>query len=68
LLLHSLQPILAGMAKKPELPEPSWAIYKVVTSAVWLGTVEAPTDVAAIEKAAQEFKTDVRWLHAVPRR
>ena len=57
------------MARKPELPEPSsWAIYKVVARAVWLGTVEAPTKVAAIEKAAQEFKTDARWLYAVARR
>jgi hypothetical protein len=63
-----LQPILAGMAKKPELPEPSWAIYKVVARAVWLGTVEAPTEVAAIGKAAQEFKIDARWLYAVERR
>jgi hypothetical protein len=52
------------MAKKPELPEPSWAIYKVVARAVWLGTVEAPTEVAAVERAAQEFKTDARWLVA----
>jgi hypothetical protein len=57
------------MARKSELPEPgSWAIYKVVTRAVWLGTVEAPNEVAAIEKAAQEFKTEVRWLYAVARR
>jgi hypothetical protein len=57
------------MARKPELPGPTtWAIYKVVARAVWLGTIEAPTEAAAIERAAQEFKTDARWLYAVARR
>jgi hypothetical protein len=59
-------PMLAGMAKKLEPPQPtSWAIYKVTTVATWLGTIEAPDEAAAIEKAAQEFKTDGQLLRAV---
>jgi hypothetical protein len=33
-----------------------------------LGTVEAPDKQAAVEKAAQEFKTEVWRLYAVERR
>jgi hypothetical protein len=55
------------MAKKPEPPIPaSWDIYKIAT--VWLGTVEALDKRAAVEKAAQEFKTEVWRLYAVARR
>jgi hypothetical protein len=35
---------------------------------VWLGTVEAPDKSAAVEKAAQEFKTEVWRLYAVRQR
>jgi hypothetical protein len=74
--LHSSRPILAGMAKKPEAstsaqlpPQPkSWTIYKVAAKMIWLGTVEAPDKAAAIEKAAQEFKTEAWRLHAVRQR
>jgi hypothetical protein len=60
---------LASMAKKPELTLlPSFDIYKVVAKAVWLGTVEAPDKVAAIRKAAEEFKTDAWRLFAERRR
>jgi hypothetical protein len=46
------------MAKKPEPPKPtSFDVYKIAEKATWLGTVEAPEQ-AAVEKAAQEFKTD----------
>jgi hypothetical protein len=44
----------AGMAKKPEVP--------------WLGTIDAPDKQAAVEKAAQEFKTEIWRLYAVGRR
>jgi hypothetical protein len=55
------------MAKKPESPKPtSWDIYKIAT--IWLGTVEALDKQAAVEKAAQEFKTEVWRLYAVARR
>ena len=55
------------MAKKPEPPIPaSWDIYKIAT--IWLGTVEALDKRAAVEKAAQEFKTEVWRLYAVARR
>jgi hypothetical protein len=43
--------------KKPEPPKPTtWTIYKLAAKAVWLGTVEAPDEATAIEKAAAEFK------------
>jgi hypothetical protein len=59
------------MARKPEPPPPplsSWNIYKVAAKTVWLGTVEALDQSAAIEKAAQEFKTEAWRLLAVERR
>jgi Ser/Thr protein kinase RdoA (MazF antagonist) len=57
------------MAKKPEPPNPtSWDVYKIARKAVWLGTVEAPDKRAAVEKAAQEFKTEIWRLYAVQRR
>jgi hypothetical protein len=54
------------MARKTE-PSIGWAIYKVTTRAVWLGTIEAVYEAAAVEKATEEFKTDARWLCAVRR-
>jgi hypothetical protein len=57
------------MARKPKQPTPtSWSIYKVAKKVVWLGTVEAPDKQAAIEKGAQEFKTDAWRLCAVARK
>lgn len=58
-----------GMVKKPEPPKPtSWDVYKIAKKAIWLGTVEAPDKQAAVEKAAQEFKTEAWRLCAVARR
>jgi hypothetical protein len=55
------------MAKKPELLKPaSWDIYKIAN--IWLGTVEASDKQAAVDKAAQEFKTEIWRLYAVVRR
>jgi hypothetical protein len=57
------------MAKKPEPPPLStWDVYKVAAKSVWLGTVEARDKAAAVEKAAQEFKTEAWRLYAVQRR
>jgi hypothetical protein len=57
------------MAKKPELPQPvRWDIYRAASKARWIGTVEAADSDTAIEAAAEEFKTDVWRLIAVPRR
>ena len=57
------------MAKKPEPPKPiTWSIYKIAAKAVPLGTVEAPDEAAAVEKAAQEFKVDAWRLYAMERR
>jgi hypothetical protein len=57
------------MARKPELPLPTrWDVYGVAKKSVWLGTVDAPDKSAAVEKAAQEFKTEAWRLYAVPRR
>jgi hypothetical protein len=55
--------------KKTEPPTPaSWDVYKIAKKAIWLGTVEAPDKQAAVEKAAQEFKTEVSRLYAMARR
>lgn len=57
------------MAKKPEPPPLStWDVFKIAKKSVWLGTVEAADNDAAIEKAAQEFKTDAWRLYAMQRR
>jgi hypothetical protein len=55
------------MAKKPEPPPlSSWHVYKVAAKKpVWLGRIEAPD---AIQKAAQEFRTEGWRLYAVARR
>jgi hypothetical protein len=56
------------MAKKPEPPKPtSFDVYKIAEKAIWLGTVEAPDKQAAVESAAQEFKTEAWRLYAVAR-
>jgi len=53
-------------------PQPkTWTIYKVADYGIgtrWLGTVEAPDKQIAIEKGAQEFKTEIWRLYAVERR
>jgi hypothetical protein len=50
------------MAKKPDPPKPmTWSIYKLAAKAVWLGTVKAPDEAAAMEKAAEQFKTTARF-------
>jgi hypothetical protein len=59
----------AGMPKKPEQSKPIiWKVCKIASKAVWLGDVEAPDEVAAMEKAAAEFKVPATKLMAVPRR
>ena len=56
------------MAKKREPPKPTtWNIYKIANKAVWLGTVEAPEEAIAIEKAAAEFKVPANRLMAIRR-
>jgi hypothetical protein len=49
-------------------PLPSWNIYRADGKAKWVGTVKAATADAAIEAAANEFKTDARRLFAVRHR
>jgi hypothetical protein len=41
-----------------------WDIYKAAAKARWIGTVEATDKREAIEKAAEEFKTDASKLIA----
>jgi hypothetical protein len=54
------------MVKKPEPPKPTtWTIYKIAAKAVRLGTVEAPDEAAAMEKAAAEFKVPAKRLMAL---
>ncbi len=56
------------MAKKPEPPKPtSWSIYRAAHKAIWIGEVEAPDEVAAIQKAAEQFKVPAMKLMAVRR-
>jgi hypothetical protein len=60
--------MLRLMSRKPEPTKPtSWSIYKAAAKAVWLGTVEAADEVAAIEKAAAEYKVPAAKLIAVRR-
>jgi hypothetical protein len=58
------------MAKKPEPPpQPTrWTIYKIAAKQTWVGTIEAPDEGTAIEKAAAELRIPATKLHAVPRR
>jgi hypothetical protein len=56
------------MAKKPEPLKPmTWTIYKLAAKAERLGTVEAPDEATAIEKAAAEFKVPANRLMAIRR-
>jgi hypothetical protein len=54
------------MAKQPPEPPPlsTFDVFRVAHKAIWLGTVEAPDKSTAIEKAAQEFKTEAWRLLA----
>jgi hypothetical protein len=57
------------MPKKPVPPKPtSFDVYKIADKAIWLGAIEAPDRQAAVESAAQEFKTEIWRLYAVARR
>jgi hypothetical protein len=51
------------MTPKPQSPL-RWDIYKAAAKARWIGTVEATDEREAIEKAAEEFKTDASKLIA----
>jgi hypothetical protein len=56
------------MAKKPEPSKPTtWNIYKIASKAVWLGTVEAPDEATAMEKAAAKFKVPANRLMTIRR-
>ena len=57
------------MTREPQLPQPTaWAIYYAAAKARWLGEVEAPDEVAAIGKAAEQFNVPAAKLIAVQRR
>jgi hypothetical protein len=59
----------AATAKKTERPPlSSWDVFKIAKPSVWIGAVEALDKQAAVEKAAQEFKTEAWRLYAVKRR
>ena len=54
-----------AMAKKPETPALiRWDVFKIAKKSVWVGSVEAPDEASAIQKAAEEFKIDARRLYA----
>jgi hypothetical protein len=46
----------------------TWDVCKVAKKAIWLGAIEAADKQAAVEKAAQESKTEVWRLYAMARR
>jgi hypothetical protein len=46
---------------------PTWNVYKFARRREWLGTVEAPDADAAIEIAAQKFRTPASRLVAIRR-
>jgi hypothetical protein len=57
------------MAKRSEQPPlSSWDVFRVAKKSVRLGTIEARDKQAAVEKGAQEFKTEAWRLYAVARR
>ena len=63
-----MRPILASISKKPKPPQPTtWTICKIAAKQVWLGTVEAPDEAAAIEKAAAEYRVPATKRHAARR-
>jgi hypothetical protein len=39
----------------------------IASNAVWRGTVEAPNEATAVEKAAEEFKVSANRLMAIRR-
>jgi hypothetical protein len=56
------------MAKKSEPPKPTtWTVYKLAAKQIRLGTVEAPDEATAMERAAAEFKVLASRLMAVRR-
>jgi hypothetical protein len=56
------------MAKKPEPPKPIiWNVYKFASKAVWLGTIEAPDEAAAMAKASVEFRVPANRLLTIRR-
>src|SRR5258707_757701 len=56
------------MSRKPQPPPQttSWAIYRAVHRAAWLGTVEAVDEADAIEKAAESRQHWARLPGRVP--
>ena len=49
-----------GRRARPEPLQPvTWNIYKIASKGVWLGTVEAPDEATAMEKAAAVYKVPV---------
>jgi hypothetical protein len=63
-LIAETNSILAALGSAKIHDAVNWCDLK----AIWLGTVEAPDKQAGVEKAAQEFKTEVWRLYAVARR
>ena len=54
--------------KEAEPPKPIiWNVYKIAAKAIFLGVIEAPDEVAALEKAAAAFKVPANRLMAIRR-
>jgi hypothetical protein len=67
------QPILAGMIRMRQLPEPTWANYRAASKTEWFGEVDPVGDVDAVDeadaiaKAAEQFKVPATKLIAIKR-
>jgi hypothetical protein len=73
LQLHTLRPILPGMSRNPQPPQPTktrWHVYLHARAAgrEWVGEIEAINEREAIQIAAKEFKQPANKLIAVQRR
>jgi hypothetical protein len=55
------------MPDRKALPHARWEIYRAAGKAIWIGSVEANDQRAALETAAKEFKTPATRLIAVRR-
>jgi hypothetical protein len=54
--------------QKPEPPQPtSWNVNKIASKLVWLGTVEAAEEAAAMEIAAADYGVQAKRLMAIRR-
>ena len=62
-------PILPARQRNPNPPKLiAWTIYKIAAKQSWMALVDATDEREAIEKAAEELKTEAQRLIAVRHR